>query len=247
MEPGFGTFMLFVLFVGVPMSVWLTSMQNKELAKSQKNRLKGLDILVNRIKEIKDFERDDYVYNQGYNYGMAIDNTNKKFCIVTQNSTKLYSYDDLLGVELSENGESLTKTLRGSQVAGAAIGGLLLGGAGAIIGGLSGKKETIKLINNIELKITLNDTQNPIFDFVFFRRHTKEENPSSHMNKARKWNSLLHAIILQKDKNSNVNENIETQHKILSVADEILKLKVLKDKEIISEDEFNIQKNKLLA
>jgi hypothetical protein len=244
MEPGFTSFMIILLFIGLPFLIWASSAQKEELAKNNNKRLSGLDILVTRIKEINNFERDDYIYNQGYNYGIAIDNTHKKFCIVTRSSTKLYNYNDLLGVELIENGETLTKSLRGSQIAGAAVGGLLLGGAGAIIGGLSGKKETIKLINNIEIKLTLNDTEKPIFDFVFFRRNNKKDNPSIQMNKAKKWNSLLNAIILQKDANNTGNINNQES---LSVADEILKLKTLKDDGVITNDEFTIQKNKLLG
>src|SRR3954463_9667577 len=49
-----------------------------------------------------------------------------------------YSFDQIAAVEVQENGATVSTTNRGSQLAGAAIGGLALGGVGALIGGLSG-------------------------------------------------------------------------------------------------------------
>lgn len=63
---------------------------------------------------------------------------------------------------------SSTKTNTGSAVQRAAVGGLLLGGVGAIIGGNTAKKETItqvdndKLIHNYTILININNLSTPI-------------------------------------------------------------------------------------
>jgi hypothetical protein len=75
---------------------------------------------------------------------------------------KIFSYRDILESEVLEDGHSVTKTSRSSQLAGTLVGGLLLGGVGAIIGGLSGKKTTHKKVTRIELKVVVNDTSHPI-------------------------------------------------------------------------------------
>src|SRR5690625_2106720 len=45
---------------------------------------------------------------------------------------------DIIESEVVVDSHTITKTARGSQIGGAAVGGVLLGGVGAIIGGLSG-------------------------------------------------------------------------------------------------------------
>lgn len=56
----------------------------------------------------------------------------------------MYSYWDILASEVIEEGGTVTRTQRSSQIAGTLIGGLALGGVGAIIGGLSGTTKTTK-------------------------------------------------------------------------------------------------------
>ncbi|PAD70736.1 hypothetical protein CHH83_02715 [Bacillus sp. 7586-K] len=75
----------------------------------------------------------------------------------------LIDYKDILESNLIENGETtVTETKRGSQIGGMLVGGTLLGSGGAIVGGLSGKKSSSTMINKMELKIVLNDLNNPV-------------------------------------------------------------------------------------
>lgn len=51
-----------------------------------------------------------------------------------------------------------TRNLRNvRQIGGVVVGGLLLGGVGAIIGGLSGKTETSGKISRIDLRLIVNE------------------------------------------------------------------------------------------
>ncbi len=72
----------------------------------------------------------------------------------------------------------------------------------------------------------------------------------AHMEEARKWNSLMTVIIKKAD--SLDHEDKDTVVKgnpinSISIADEIIKLKTLKDEGILSDKEFDEQKNKLLT
>ena len=132
--------------------------------------------------------------------GIAIDELSKQVCLIEseieynklteqlrsmevdtiiKNAIKLkfIKYDDILEVEvLSENeGDTttttITKTSRSSQLAGAAIGGLLLGGTGAVIGGLSGTKtsqssSSLNESSKFSLKIIINDLASPVFKIL---------------------------------------------------------------------------------
>lgn len=64
----------------------------------------------------------------------------------------IYSKDDLLAFEYVENDISITKG--GASLGRAALGGALLGGAGAVLGGLSGKKKTKEKVKAMKTVVT---------------------------------------------------------------------------------------------
>lgn len=66
-------------------------------------------------------------------------------------------------VEIAVDEETVTRTARGSQALGAAVGVAFFGGVGAVIGGLSGKKISTKNISAANIKIHTNDFNNPIY------------------------------------------------------------------------------------
>lgn len=79
----------------------------------------------------------------------------------------VYGFDDLIAVELVRDGASVTKTQRGSQMTGAAVGSLLLGPAGLIVGGLSGAKRQVSKIEKLSIKLYANDLITPVQELFF--------------------------------------------------------------------------------
>lgn len=101
--------------------------------------------------------------------GVAIDPERNKFAISNgAHNTKVFNFSDLVAVEVLRNGSSLHKTNRGSQVAGAAVGAVLLGPVGLLLGGLTGSKRTIDKVDKLSLKIFTNDLVNPAHEIIFF-------------------------------------------------------------------------------
>ncbi|MFK4823745.1 hypothetical protein ACI0FM_02940 [Paenochrobactrum sp. BZR 588] len=100
--------------------------------------------------------------------GVAIDPANNKFAITSRANTRVFSFTDLVAVEVLKNGSSLTKTNRGSQVAGAAVGAVLLGPLGLLLGGVTGSKRNIEKVDRLSLKIFTNDLVTPVHEVVFF-------------------------------------------------------------------------------
>ena len=90
--------------------------------------------LVDQTKKLVSMKND---------VALCIDEVKQKIYLFTNyyNEEKLRSYSlkDLLQVEIIEDNVTITKTSRTSQVGGAIVGGMLAGGVGAVIGGLSGK------------------------------------------------------------------------------------------------------------
>jgi hypothetical protein len=71
---------------------------------------------------------------------------------------KVYDYSDIVDFELLEDGESVSKGGLGRAVAG----GVLFGGVGAIVGGVTGGKKNKAICNSMKIKITINNLNNPV-------------------------------------------------------------------------------------
>jgi len=85
-------------------------------------------------------------------------------------ASKSYGADDLVSVEIIDDGGSIIKTDRGSQLAGALVGGAVMGGLGAAIGGLSGSKTQTGRCEHLALKIVVQDMNNPTHVVTLLRR-----------------------------------------------------------------------------
>lgn len=110
-------------------------------------------------------------------------------------------YSDVLSSEVFIDGNSISKTSRKSQLGGALVGGVVLGGVGAIIGGLSGAKTSSEMVSKIELRIIVNNTEKPIHDLKLLQTETKK-NSSSYdeaLAKVRHWHGILEVAIKHSD------------------------------------------------
>lgn len=121
------------------------------------------------LAKIPDFSPAVVHKGLGGGAGLAIDPTANKFAVsYGASNTKVFSFGDLVAVEVLRNGSSLQKTNRGSQVAGAAVGAVLLGPVGLLVGGLTGSKRAIEKVDRLSLKIFTNDLVQPVHEVVFF-------------------------------------------------------------------------------
>lgn len=149
-----------------------------------------------------------------------------------------YSYDDIIDFELIEDGDCITKGGLGSAV----VGGLFFGGAGAVVGSVTGAKKTKRTCTNLSIKITVNNAFHPI---EYIKLITSSTDRNSFIYKAAFQNaqeiiSLLQIICTQRT------DGIDRFSPTLSPADEIRKYKALMDDGIITEEEFREKKRQLL-
>ena len=208
-----------------------------------------------KLYQLKNFSPTQKVMGEDGKSGLAIDEKLKKICLIKQKHGVIHiitiSYKDLLSSEIYEDGVTITKTARTSQLGGALIGGIALGGVGAILGGLSGKKTSTDKVNRIDLRITVNKTDAPVHDVNFMNVEGKRGGLiyNNVIQQARHWHGLIKVLIRRADEEDKSKENNckikEVGNK--SVADELMKLAQLKGKGILSESEFEEQKTKLLS
>lgn len=153
---------------------------------------------------------------------------------------KVFSYDDIIDYELLEDGESVTKGGLGRAV----VGGVLLGGVGAVVGGVTGKKKTKTLINSLKIKITVNNISIPSVYIGLLMTQTKSNSIiyKAAYSQAQQILSMLSIISSKRE----IERNEESVQPI-SVSDELIKLKALLDDGVLTKEEFETQKNKILS
>lgn len=99
---------------------------------------------------------------------VAIDASRNKFAVSYPHSPiHIFDFSSLVSVEVLRDGQTITQTNRGSQMAGAAVGAVLLGPLGLLLGGLTGKKRSKTKITRLSLKLFTNDLVRPSHEIVF--------------------------------------------------------------------------------
>lgn len=108
------------------------------------------------------------------------------------NCNEWFYYTDLISYELLEDDSVVTNGGLGQ----AAIGGLVFGGVGAIVGGITGSKTAKKKVNSINIKMTLNSLKNPCVMIPIITKPTKTDSKKyeSAFNEAHKILSTLDVI-----------------------------------------------------
>ena len=134
--------------------------------------------IVNRQKEILG---EEYIINEEF-YGDSFRKIENSFIVFEDSSTlfienRPYSFKDIISFDVFDNSEKVysgnsittTKTNTGSMIGRAVVGGALFGGAGAIIGGATAKKESNSTISQFsytahkyEIIITVNSLSMPL-------------------------------------------------------------------------------------
>lgn len=163
---GFVTFMI-VFTVGGSLLVMLLMLAHGSAVEEK---------LDKQLKAIPDFTPTVSYKSSVCKNAIAID-TQRELIAVLLNPLKIrsleakpsvYPFGDLLAVEVVRNDTSVVKTNRGSQAAGAAVGGVLLGPAGLLLGGLSASKRQEEKIQKLSVKLYTNDLVNPVQEVLFW-------------------------------------------------------------------------------
>lgn len=191
--------------------------------------------------------------------GIAINRNATAVCLAGGNwiNPEVFEPRDVLSAEVYIDGECETKTSRTSQVGGALVGGILLGGVGMILGGLSGKKRSERKVSSIELRVTVNDTNNPLHDVRLLDKELSRNSAQAKriIERARTVHAQIAVMIKRADSADREVERQEmlalqspkTQVPTLSIADELRKLLDLKLSGDLSEAEYAALRERLLA
>lgn len=218
---------------------------------SVKNRRKKQTEVALQLNEAPSLATAPRLISTDKQTGLAVNSTAQKVGVARKDGINVYDYKDIVEAAIVEDGEGLSETSRGSQVLGTAVGGALLGGAGAIVGGLSGKKRKTQEVREIKLRVVVNDTAAPVVSIKLFEGKTKKGSPEykAAMEQAVEWHSLLSVLIRQAEKEDAITQNEASEPTSTprqSATDELERLANLLERGLISREEFDAEKAKIL-
>ena len=179
---------------------------------------------------------------------IAIHHDARAIVLGTTRSHKQYRWQSIASVDVVRDGSSITSTNRGSQLVGAAVGEVLLGPLGLLIGGVTGSKRTVQRVSQIGLKIIVDDRVTPIYTIDFLRVPGSGAEPRNKLVKsAAQRAEHVHALLVNAIRNSSIHAASPTPRIAeRSVADRIDQLWKLKQAGALTDAEFEQQKTQVL-
>ena len=244
---GFFTLFILIFLSALVVGLWGNN-QKKKIIKEHAKKLED---------EIAQIENFTPTKKQVGSWGLiAIDDNSKQIAIKEQEGAVIkYSYNDILSCEIVEDGETVYQKLR--TIGRSIVGGVIAGGAGAVIGGLSGKTKENRGVKSLVFRIVFKSTSKPIVKLRFIdaqeetlktKRSIDLSDPyyaqlyKEALDSVKDWRDTFEIII-----DSVNSEKKSTSNSYLSVSDELIKLNDLKEKGILTADEFEQQKRKMLS
>ena len=165
---------------------------------------------------------------------------------------RFIDFADIISVELLEDSNIAFSKSTVRTIGGGIVGGAIAGGAGAIIGGLSGDSKAEKRVSSVEIKILLRNQNSPSCVIKCYDGKGTSLKTTSFVYKeviqeAKNIVDYISVIIDMMDREYQHQEmkSISTTE-TKSVTEELEKLCALKEKGIISQEEFEKLKEKLL-
>lgn len=251
--------MWWIIILGLVAAIIGGILQVNSNAKKKNERYEAMKQV---LSEIENFTVSRKIDGFGSYYIFAIDENNEKIALVTQTSKQVVNFSDIIGVELIEDGSTISQKSTTRTIGGAIVGGVLAGGAGTIVGGLSGSSAQKNKVSLVLVKILLRSLDNTSLTVNCFDSRTMttegkasietEGKMESYIYKIGKKNAddikdLVSIIIDRVDSKTNSAKlAASTNGKSGSISDELIKLSELKEKGILTEEEFMLQKNKIL-
>lgn len=199
----------------------------------------------------------------GAKSALAVDAEGTRICLGEfAQPPRFIGPDQLVAVDVVEDGESVTRTDRLSQHMSALSGAIDHGRPGAVIGALTSKTVTRQVVNRLDLKLTIDDLARPVHVVGFLSGSARKDSATyrSAAGMVEHWQGVMTTLMHRAhptpgapapgpapDEAAGAPTGETASPVPSSVADELLKLASLVEKGLLSEAEFRSQKRKLLG
>lgn len=186
------------------------------------------------------------------NFYLAIDPKNKRWVLVIPNLPHpyVYKFKELISYELVDDGE----TTYSSNTGKALVGGLLFGAAGAVVGA-AGKKKVKTTCKDMHIDLNINVIKSPMQVLQIINdAEISRDSELYKQNLAFAKNVMAMLAYIKEnaepsepEKPNPEQKQLESQQRTGDIYAEIEKLHTLKEKGIITDEEFQKKKRSLLG
>ena len=194
-------FLILICVILVPFCIFMAFKSSDK----RKEEIEKLHQQLNQLPNFKPKKTLIKYYITG-NKGISIDDDSKQICLIVNNQLILKPFTDIIETQVVVDGKTITKTSRGSQALGMAVGGVLGGGLGLLIGGLTASTSETKKIKNVSIKLLMNDLTTPVHEvgLIGVSPATGYEPLNLALTQAEEWDNLLKIVLFQgKEERSN--------------------------------------------
>ena len=198
--------------------------------------------------------------DSGGGNGIAINEATKRLCLMksADAAPRYFLSKDLLASVVSKNGAFLLKKFRTVPTEMVALATQLEPQLNAMVANEASGPSQPNQTQKIDLWLLVNDEKEPIYLVNFLDMDAKEGGViyDKAMNNAKHWHHLLsgfidladsqaHLLTPELERDSDPSSQLEPPQS--SIAEELTKLSNLLDRQLLTQEEFNVQKEKLLA
>lgn len=215
-----------------------------------------------KMSKIENFQADKFIRNRncGNGYGILkmglescvmIDGNNKKMLVLNDieqpSEKRIVRFNDIISVEIIENGTTVFSKSTTRTIGGSVVGNVLMGGAGAVVGGLSGNTRKADKVDSISVKILVRDVENPTIMLPLHKGNDIDTSKDEYKNIKDFANEIkdVVSVIIDAEDKGNPNTKIE-QSASTNITDELIKIAKLKENGLLTDEEFSMMKSKLL-
>jgi len=216
-------------------------LEKKNLEDSKK---KAELVAITRKEKIREQFKNSYKIE---NY-ICVDDKNCQWAIMDGDCiSDVYNFEDLVSFEITENGNKI----QGSSAGDVLIGSLLLGFTGAMMG-MASSRPVEEFVYDLHITVVLNNISRPIqiIKIIDDPAHPINKTSTRYKYAVDLCEKIISAFRFIENRNKKVAQRTCEKARAIyafSIADEILKFKQLLDDGVITSEEFEIQKRKLLA
>lgn len=193
------------------------------------------------------------------NFKLIVDDKAKEV-IIMRSATDFQKipFADIMGVEVIEDGTVLHSKSMMRTVGGAIVGNVVAGGAGMIVGGLSGNTKENKKVSKVHVKIKLRSLTEPSITLLCYnacevtgQKEIKTTDLAygpdyrKGLETANRIAELLGVIIDANDR-AEIQTRTPVANASTSVVDQLQKLVEMKEQGLITDEEFAALKSKLI-
>ena len=158
-----GVAMIFLVIFSILVVGFIAlAISNAEKAKNSARQTEQL------VRSLPDFSADNVCVSTYDQHGLAIDTTRGILMLIGKGRIRRVGFEKIVSAEIVEDNVSLITTKKGG-LGRVVVGGLLAGGVGAIVGGLTGtqRSKTSTGVRRVDLVVLVDDFNNPRHSVTF--------------------------------------------------------------------------------